>query len=790
MHRQAILLLCVGFAFFQFSCNRPTFKNAEAAGAKTNTDSKTEDLHQRLREMEARERELQRQIDEEKLNAQQSALTAEREQLNRDREALEKDRKMAEAAPEPTILESANPPVVSKLDPVTDPLPAAVPGADYQLFFDSLAGHGAWFETTEYGCVWQPSAARLDTAWRPYTSGRWIDSDQGWAWLSDEPFGWACYHYGRWALLAGRGWIWVPGEIWAPSWVAWRHCDDYIGWCPLPPETGCFDDGIFGSSTDDDYSISPECYTFVPASSFDQPVLSNRVPPAACAAFFSSTVNVTSLIVRPHRVQCHGPKIEWVNRCLKKPMPHYVLNCDPHGERRHHLDGHKVRLFTPEIRAPWNPRLRPAGLVEQLGKVEIVRAQRPAKDAQLRRFNEAVQKRRRLAEEAVRSGTGQKVMAQQHLRSEIFRQRHALGLDSAAPVNAKQGPAESTRSGKPRGNDADTQLRLAKIRQEIGQQRGNLAHPPPAGPARPPSPPTRSQETAAAAQAQQQRLVQEEEMRRQERLRAVEQQRQRLQDEADRVEQARREAMQRKALEEQKNRQMESARREKLQRDARQREAEEQRQHLLLELARRQREQTEQAQKTAEIHQRKLSDEATRLQAAQNAAREAEQHEVALQADRREQELAAKSRQLADDQHRHTKLESDRTERTRREESQRHAFELQQKRTLEAAQQERAAAAQTRRAADEQQRKMRDETARLEQQRLAAELQRKAQEESSQREVQERQREMAQHRTREENAQRERIQAQREQQAQREHAQRAAQEHQRRESEARSPRKH
>jgi hypothetical protein len=121
-------------------------------------------------------------------------------------------------------------------------LEATVPTAlldtgDHQIFFAELSRFGEWFETRDYGYVWQPTALGANPAWRPYTRGRWVNSDQGWTWLSDEPFGWAVYHYGRWVLLAQHGWVWVPGDDWAPAWVSWRQNDDYLGWAPLPPET-------------------------------------------------------------------------------------------------------------------------------------------------------------------------------------------------------------------------------------------------------------------------------------------------------------------------------------------------------------------------------------------------------------------------------------------------------------------------------------------------------------------------------------------------------------------------
>ncbi|MFM8785319.1 MAG: DUF6600 domain-containing protein, partial [Phycisphaerales bacterium] len=33
-------------------------------------------------------------------------------------------------------------------------------------------------------------------------------------WHSYEPFGWAVYHYGRWAWWDPRGWVWIPDKTW------------------------------------------------------------------------------------------------------------------------------------------------------------------------------------------------------------------------------------------------------------------------------------------------------------------------------------------------------------------------------------------------------------------------------------------------------------------------------------------------------------------------------------------------------------------------------------------------
>ena len=100
-------------------------------------------------------------------------------------------------------------------------------------FYAPLATEGAWIGMGSYGRCWRP--AGVSVGWRPYCSGQWIWTDCGWYWQSDEPWAWACYHYGRWIFDPAQGWLWVPGIEWAPSWVSWRVGDGYIGWAPLGP---------------------------------------------------------------------------------------------------------------------------------------------------------------------------------------------------------------------------------------------------------------------------------------------------------------------------------------------------------------------------------------------------------------------------------------------------------------------------------------------------------------------------------------------------------------------------
>jgi len=100
-------------------------------------------------------------------------------------------------------------------------------------FYEPLTPMGTWVEVSPYGRCWQP--ARIEANWQPYSNGHWEWTEAGWYWVSDEPWSWACYHYGYWVMDRTRGWCWAPGVDWAPAWVTWRVSDDHIGWAPCGP---------------------------------------------------------------------------------------------------------------------------------------------------------------------------------------------------------------------------------------------------------------------------------------------------------------------------------------------------------------------------------------------------------------------------------------------------------------------------------------------------------------------------------------------------------------------------
>ena len=105
-----------------------------------------------------------------------------------------------------------------------------------------LDDYGDWQPNPEYGAVWYP---RVDPAWAPYHTGHWAWIDPwGWTWVDDAPWGYAPFHYGRWAFVAGR-WGWIPGPrevrpVYAPALVVFvggggPAMGGNVAWFPLGP---------------------------------------------------------------------------------------------------------------------------------------------------------------------------------------------------------------------------------------------------------------------------------------------------------------------------------------------------------------------------------------------------------------------------------------------------------------------------------------------------------------------------------------------------------------------------
>ncbi len=93
--------------------------------------------------------------------------------------------------------------------------------------YEDLDDNGDWSYVAGYGPCWRPRAVAV--GWAPYRFGHWIFvGSWGWTWVENEPWGFAPFHYGRWASVNG-GWFWCPDrwssdrcglQHWSRSWGA------------------------------------------------------------------------------------------------------------------------------------------------------------------------------------------------------------------------------------------------------------------------------------------------------------------------------------------------------------------------------------------------------------------------------------------------------------------------------------------------------------------------------------------------------------------------------------------
>ena len=277
---------------------------------------------------------------------------------------------------------------------------APAPGdANISTFYDALTPYGNWVNVEgEY--VWQPNAVSVDPNWRPYVHrGHWVATDAGWAWQSDYSWGWAPFHYGRWARHDRYGWIWHPDTVWGPAWVSWRNNDIHAGWAPLPPAAK-FEAGVgfhFGgrhTGLDVSFGLVERDYTFVPVEHFCEPtVITYTVPRERVTVVYEQTTIVQNTYVVEHdRVINRGIDIELVARASHreiKPVAVVDVNIQVGGAiRGTAVTGSSFAVYRPQIKneAPINPEVIAARRAEEAKRVAI-RQQARTEKTQIRQDN-------------------------------------------------------------------------------------------------------------------------------------------------------------------------------------------------------------------------------------------------------------------------------------------------------------------------------------------------------------------------------------------------------------------
>jgi hypothetical protein len=176
-------------------------------------------------------------------------------------------------------------------------------------FYEPLAPQGEWVVVGSYGRCWRPAHVEVD--WRPYCNGSWEMTDAGWYWVSDEPWAWATYHYGRWDYTAQYGWYWVPQIQWAPAWVSWHEGGGYIGWAPLQPSVSISVSGYVGFNA---ALIPPRAFIFVRQGQFLDPIRPTMVVVNNTTIINKTTVNITKTKIVNNVVINDGPATAFIEK--------------------------------------------------------------------------------------------------------------------------------------------------------------------------------------------------------------------------------------------------------------------------------------------------------------------------------------------------------------------------------------------------------------------------------------------------------------------------------------------
>jgi hypothetical protein len=259
--------------------------------------------------------------------------------------------------------------------------------ADISVFYEQLDPYGEWVEVGDYGYCWHPRD--IDSDWRPYTTGNWAYTDAGWTWVSDEPYGWAVYHYGRWSRVERVGWVWVPDTEWAPAWVSWRHSDRYVGWAPLPPESRARIGVSIGGWVDAAFDIGPTYYSFVDVRNLGAPRLrSVLVPPRENVTIINETTNITNITYQNNIVINNGPDYNVVSRQAAQPIRRLKLErreqaADLRTARAEQLSakvqGESLVVAAPAIQKA--PDAKPKKVGQKIEKSSVDRGWKNAGDA-------------------------------------------------------------------------------------------------------------------------------------------------------------------------------------------------------------------------------------------------------------------------------------------------------------------------------------------------------------------------------------------------------------------------
>lgn len=231
------------------------------------------------------------------------------------------------------------------------------------FFYEAMSPHGKWHQHPQHGWVFQPTVVQAQRDWRPYMDdGRWVWTDQGWYWQSDLEWGWAAFHYGRWARDDQYTWIWVPDTQWGPAWVNWRQSEEYYGWAPLPPQSR-FEAGVGFSfhnknvGIDMNFGLIENDYAFVPSDRFfERDYRRVQLPRDRVRNVYNNTTIVNNTYVyNDNRIINNGIPRDRVERRNNRKIETVRIR-DERAESgrpipRERQSGNEIAVYRPQVKA-------------------------------------------------------------------------------------------------------------------------------------------------------------------------------------------------------------------------------------------------------------------------------------------------------------------------------------------------------------------------------------------------------------------------------------------------------
>lgn len=207
-------------------------------------------------------------------------------------------------------------------------------GVSFDIFYDELSPYGNWAHDTDYGDIWYPN---LGPDFRPYgTNGYWVMTEYGNTWVSDYPWGWAPFHYGRWVYNRYNGWGWIPGYEWGPAWVEWRSGNGYYGWAPMSPRIG----------VSISVGLPIDLWVFVPSRHIYQPRIHRYWSHGHRNIYNRTTIINNTYIVNNHHYH-GGPRRADIERSIGRRVEvRNVRSTNRPGSAR--VDRKSVSIYRPE----------------------------------------------------------------------------------------------------------------------------------------------------------------------------------------------------------------------------------------------------------------------------------------------------------------------------------------------------------------------------------------------------------------------------------------------------------